>query len=270
MSLNKPALVRALPIGAFAYVSATFVTQALVARTIPLATIRHATLQSEPRPLFAGPVIQVEPIVQLEVPEKLRGSDGERVSISIGKMWLGHGDDFPGADYAATDQPRSWDTSQVDLPFAVTLVPSAGLEIRPDSIPPKAFANPKSLDDAPLSWNWNISAKLPGAHVLLIEGLPLKGKRLWLAPTPGRHEELPSYARLLDDGTIEVRVNASTALGLTAGQDGLLKAINGLVGFLGVVFAYPFLKWRLERMTLGRKSESREPPPDGDDQLAAG
>lgn len=257
MSINKRALLAALPVGILSYVAVAFIADRLVLRAVEVATVSPAILESDPRARIAGPILQIEPIVRLHVPQELHGSDGARLSVSVGKTLLGHGDEFPGSDRFASDQPPTWDTSEVDKPFAVKVVPSSGLGVRPSSIPPKSFAAPRSMDDPPLTWNWSLAAKAAGHHTLLIEGLPLKNKLVRLVLSSGKRESLPRHVQLLEDGTLEIHIRALTALGLTAGQDAMLGALNGLAGFFGVVLAYPFIKRRLERSQASRGDTER-------------
>jgi hypothetical protein len=169
-------------------------------------------------------------------------SEGDRLSISIDKTWLGHGDDLTGGG------EKTWDTSDVEKPFDVQIAIESGLSVDPpDRHVMKAFKEPRSLSEASLMWHWSLSASTPGDHKILIQGLPLKTYPLELEMVLGVSHVPLDFALTLPDGTLQLNIKSLTSLGLTSRQQAWLKALQASAAFLGVILAYPFFKRVFDR-----------------------
>lgn len=271
MSSGLKASLAAVAAGAVVILLALLASPALVTRYAAQNARPAADLRAEPKPRYAGPEIQVAPVISLHVPAVLRLSAGDRLSISIGKTLLGHSDALAPTDSdVANDLPRQWDTREVDRDFAVRLAVEKGLSIDPPAREVMhRFTDYRSLDEPPLTWHWSLSADEAGRHKLLLSGLPLSTSIVSVElpgdeptalgfprPTSG---DLPDFIRILPDGTAECTILALTPLGLTATQDAVLKALQGLAGFLGVILAYPIFKRLFERPATGPAPRKRQP-----------
>ena len=250
MTTRQRALAASCVFGGSVFLALVFTSPSLI-KAYPSLIKAYASrnlldpvrLESKTHARYAGPVIQVVPIIRIQAPAVLRGNDGDRLSVSVEKALWGHSDAFPGSPFRMqTDQPVKWDTKDVERPFTVQLAVGNGLAIDPiERRVEKSFKDARSLGEPPLNWHWALTAKSAGQHKLLLQGLPLNEFRTKLEQPSDPSQPTP-VAEILSDGTLQLTILALTSLGLTARQDAILKAIQGVAGFIGVVLAYPFFK----------------------------
>jgi hypothetical protein len=221
-----------------------------------------ATVELEAMPYikYAAGIGQVAvPVIRIYAPAELRGSDGGRLSITIRKTLLDHGNVFPGFQKGnpmdqstKTDQPANIDTSEVERPFIANLVVAEGLAVSPaDRRIEMSFKDAETLSESPLSWHWTITAKSLGLHTILVQGLPL-------GEFSNELESPPPTAKILSDGTPELEIRALTPLGLTAFWDAILTAIKGVVSVFLAILALPWFARFFD--ALARMAEMSYPP----------
>lgn len=131
----------------------------------------------------------------------------------------------------------------------LTLAPSLqgpAFEISPSSEPIE------KMGKGVVSWDWLIRPQEVGKHLI----------RLDLGEALISERSIKHRQRQLDHGddglilhpdSVVGQVTVLTSLGLTATQDAWSKALGALLGVIGTVLAYPFLKQRLE----GRRGRGR-------------
>ena len=237
------ALVAAGVFGGFIYFGLSLLSPVLVTMYAPKDAIADVEFKALPYIKYAGGTGQVVvPVFRIHAPAELRGSDGDRLSVTIEKTLLDHGKGLlefqkgkPTGPSIKTDQPAHVNTSEVERPFIADLVVSEGLAASPaDRSIEMSFKDPGSLSEPPLNWHWTITARSLGLHTILVRGLRLGELRAEL-------ESPPPTANILHDGTLELRIRALTPLGLTAFWDAILTLIKGVVSVLLAILALPWI-----------------------------
>jgi hypothetical protein len=255
------AIGAACVIGGIVFFILTRLTPTLVRVYTERSALADVEVEAAPYVKYSGGIVQVVPIFRIHTPAELRGSDSDRLSISIRKVFFdqkGKWTDQP----AKTDEPANFDTSEVERPFIANLTVADGLAVSPaDRRIEMSFKDPGSLSESSLDWHWTVTAKSLGLHTILVKGLPLGEFRT-------EFESPPPTAKILSDGTLELKILALTALGLTAFWDVIVKTVPGFAGVLGVILAYPCFKQFFDALATkktqrpkGGRGSSRRPRP---------
>ena len=242
------AIGAACVIGGIVFFILTRLTPTLVRVYTERSALADVEVEAAPYVKYSGGIVQVVPIFRIHTPAELRGSDSDRLSISIRKVFFdqkGKWTDQP----AKTDQPTNFDTSEVERPFIANLVVPEGLAVSPaDRRIEGSFKDARSPSESSLDWHWTVTAKSLGLHKILVQGLPLGEFRPELeSPSP--------TAEILSDGTLELKIRALTPLGLTAFWDAILTVIRGVVSVSLAILALPRFKRLFD--TLATKKTQR-------------
>jgi hypothetical protein len=123
---------------------------------------------------------------------------------------------------------------------------------------------PKGSVSASVLWHCTISPKEPGEHLLDIGGLPIAeagGKEHLSIADNGDKAHSSIRYDVLSDGTIELKIESLTANGLTAAQSAWVAMVNLLVGLIGSVLGYPFIKRYFENKANDPLAKTPEPSP---------
>lgn len=235
-------LISAVVLGALGYL----VVPRLVARVLKAHDQEDQIYSSRFRVDYAGPVLEIEPTIVISAPRTVRVTSTKPISISIGKTFIGHSEVLPGGSSdVASDEPPTVD-NRVLSSYTVDLkvVDSAGVVCAE----PKERHFEKSLDISEiLTWQCTMHPKEAGDFDILVTGLPTKVVSISVKQTENdTRGTAPPIYKLLPDGTFVISVSALTPQGIPAREWAWLQAVGGVLGILGTVLGYPFIKSRVE------------------------
>jgi hypothetical protein len=213
---------------------------------------------SSPRADYAGPVLEIEPTITISAPRTVRVTSTKPISISIGKTVIGHSDLLPGGStLIASDEPPTVDNRVLNS-YTVDLRVVDGAGVVCAEPKKRYFESPQAIEGV-LTWQCTIHPKEAGDYDILVTGLPTKDVG-WISVndavngTPGTGS--PDY-KVLSDGTFSISVSALTPQGIPAREWAWLQAVGGLLGVVGTVLGYPFIKSMVESKST-RRSAIRE------------
>lgn len=154
----------------------------------------------------------------------------------------GIGDDFIPIGDVRTSFPQSMKTHTTEI-VSVILKPIAQLEKPPtahlESPGFQIVGKPTAVEEnREYHWSWQISPETSGERIV----------SLWFDPDI-KLTTINSPVVELDEGkrTLYARINVLTDLGLTTTQDAIAKALAALLGIIGTVTGYSFLRKRFEQ-----------------------
>jgi len=200
---------------------------------------------------YAGPVVEIVPEITIVTPQTMRATQSDTLTISISGVQVGHSSDIsPGPGEAVSDQAPTVDNLMAN-DYTVSVAVGGDIGLGCGNPSKKTFGTyPGNM--APRTWSCVLHPKDAGDYVLLITGLPDKSVagssfRVTDAGT-GQTLDLSGQSaqgrtiRRDPDGMVTLPIQVLTIEGLTALQYDLLKIAGTLIGVLGTILAYPFLK----------------------------
>jgi hypothetical protein len=204
---------------------------------------------------YAGPVVEVVPNTSISTPRTVRVSESKPLLIAIGGARVGHDSDMiPELNNSPiSDEPAKIDNLMA-TEYTVTVIVGGDIGLACSEPKTKKFGvYPANLNTQ--TWYCTMHPKDAGDYTLYISGLPPKdvggtyftvtnegdGKSQQSLRVEGSGEPTKTYVRS-SDGTAILPIQVLTIEGLTASQSAWLKAIGAILGILGTILAFPFLK----------------------------
>jgi hypothetical protein len=196
---------------------------------------------------YAGPAIEVVPGIEIRTPRTIHVSQTKPIYIMIFGDPVGHDSDmFPGLNGGeVSDQLPTVDSSHMAPSYTVSLSVTGDIGLACNEPKTKNFGV-YPANTTPQTWFCAVHPKDPGDYTVIISGLPSvkdAGPRFIVNKIPADNapQTLPTFERL-PDGTVSLMIQVLTEEGLTAIQWAWLKALGAVIGVLGTILAFPFLK----------------------------